>query len=86
MFDDCTSLAELNAARIKAVNSGKDLITVNNAYNKRRQEIMSQRNDFKKLQPIFIKARTVTMFQGVPVCGRSTEPNTIVLTQGGFLY
>ena len=56
MFDDCTSLAELNAARIKAVNSGKDLITVNNAYNKRRQEIMSQRNDFKKLQPIFIKA------------------------------
>lgn len=86
MFENCNTLAELNAARISMTNSGAELIDVNNAYNKRRQEILSERANFVKLTPIVVKAREVTRYCGIPLAGRTTEKGTIQFSAKGFLY
>lgn len=86
MFEECNNLAELNAARIKAANESTDLVALNNAYNKRRQEILSEKKNYVQLKPIPFKTREVLQYCGIPVAGRSPEPGTIVLTEKGFLY
>ncbi len=86
MFSNCSTLAELNAARIKAANEGKDLMTVNNAYNARRQEILNARSTFVRLTPIVAKPREVKQYCGIPVIGRCEERGCIKFTPKGFLY
>lgn len=86
MFENCGTLAELNAARIKASSEGIDLITINNAYNARRQDILTTRKPFVALTPIVVKPREVKDYCGVPVAGRSTVAGCIQLTASGFLY
>ena len=52
MFDNCNSLAELNAARISATSSDNaDIVSINNAYNKRRKEILAAKATFVRLTP-----------------------------------
>ena len=86
MFSSCNTLAELNAARIKAAGEGADLMTVNNEYNKRRQEILNSRVSFVRLTPIVVKPRETQQYCGVPVFGRSEEKGVIQFTKQGFLY
>lgn len=86
MFDDCNTLAELNAARIQYVSKGVNLLDVNNAYNIRRQEILNSRSRYIKLTPITATPREVTLYCGVPVAGRSKEKGVIKFTKEGFLY
>ena len=86
MFDDCKTLAELNAARIKATTGDCDLVAINNEYNKRRQEILTTRKPFVELTPIIVKPREVVQYCGIPVAGRSEQIGTIQLTNVGFLY
>ena len=86
MFEECTSLAELNAARIQATTGDCDLVSINNAYNKRRQEILTAKKPFMELSPIIVQPREVIKYCGVPVIGRSEQFGVIQLTESGFLY
>lgn len=86
MFEECSSLAELNAARMNAVKSGYDLVEVNNAFNDRRTKLMDEGPKGIVLNAIHIRPREVVQYCGVPVCGRSSEPGVIALTPNGFLY
>lgn len=87
MFENCTTLAELNAARIKATTEpDADLITINNFYNERRQELLASRAKYKKLTRITAKPVQPIQYCGVPVVGRSSKKGCIQLTPKGFLY
>ena len=85
MFEECNTLTELNAARIKASSDGIDLITVNNAYNNRRREILDTKKPFVVLTPIVVSPREIKRYSGVPVVGRTSIPGCIQLTDKGFL-
>lgn len=84
MFESCTTLAELNAARIQAA-SDTDIITVNNAYNARRAEILQARANFTRITPVFVTIPEPVKYSGVPVAGYSQEEGVIKLTPAGFL-
>lgn len=87
MFEECKTLMELNAARIKtAALSAIDLMHVNNSYNLRREEILNAKKPYVELQPIIVKARPVQQYCGIPVAGRSTVEGCIQLTPAGFFY
>ena len=85
MFETCNTIAELNAARVQA-SATNDLVEVNNAYNKRRQEIINSRPSFVRCKKLTGKPRPVQRCCYIPVIGRSDTPNTIVLTEKGFTY
>lgn len=85
MFENCTSLSELNAERIK-LSSSTNIVELNNAYNEARAKIINSRNHYVKLNPILPKLEPVTKYCGVPVVGRSTEEGFIMLTEKGFLF
>lgn len=85
MFENCTSLSELNAERIK-LSSNVDLVELNNAYNAARTKIINSRNHYVKLTPIFPKLEPVTKYCGVPVVGRSTKEGFLMMTEKGFLF
>lgn len=87
LFETCTTLGELNAARIKAVNDGGDIVEVNNAYNAAKTKMLESTRSFGiKLTPIVVKPREVVQYCGIRVCGRSDEVGVIKLTKNGFLY
>jgi hypothetical protein len=86
IFDDCNTLAELNAERIKATTSDVDLVTINNMYNERRQELLTSKKPFVVLKPVIVKPREVTRYSGIPIVGRTKYPGCIQLTDSGFLY
>lgn len=85
MFKDCNTLAELNAARTQAVQT-HPVIEVNNAYNQRRQEILSARRNYTKINPVFVSIPESVQYCGIPIAGRCQQVNTIQLTQKGFAY
>ena len=86
MFSDCNTLADLNARRIKLSTEGIDLIDINNAYNSRRQEILTSHKPFVKLTPIIVKAEEVVKVVAIPVVGRSQTKGCIEMVENGFLY
>lgn len=85
MFEECTSLAELNAARTKAITQGMSPVEANNAYNERRKQILAQRRNYLTIEfkPIVVEAGKP--FCSIPLVGRCQEVNTIELTDNGFL-
>lgn len=85
MFEDCKSLGELNAARIKLSSEGVPLVELNNAYNKRRQELLKSRKPYVELTKLIPAAFQPTQYSGVPVAGYSPKAGTIMLTEKGFL-
>lgn len=85
MFEDCNTLAELNAARTLAAQNNP-IVEVNNAYNARRIEILNARVTYRKVTPVFVTVADPVTYCGVPVAGRCAEANVIRLTQRGFLY
>lgn len=87
MFSNCKTLAELNAARISlSAEPNADIVSINNAYNKRRTEIMETRKPFVKLTPTVCSPRPVQRLSGIPITGRSSKPATIEITGSGILY
>lgn len=85
MFENCSTLGELNAERIKLSSEGHPLVELNNAYNKRRQEILSSRKPYVELRKIVPAAFTPTQYSGIPVAGYNSKAGTITLTPKGFL-
>ena len=85
MFENCGSLAELNAARIKAVSDGTPLVDVNNAYNARRHEILTSVRTYKTIQFTRIEKPKVQRIATLPIAGLSQEKGTISFTERGFL-
>lgn len=85
MFENCTTLSQLNAERVR-LSQSHDIVEVNNAYNAKRTKILSSRVNYNKLTPVFVTVEPLIKYSGIPVAGRSTEPNTIKLTQKGFLF
>lgn len=85
MFEECKTLAQLNAARVQAVQTG-DQVTINNAYNKRRKEIIEAHATYVQLTPIEPRIEEMPVMSCVPLIGRSTERGCIVLTEKGFLF
>lgn len=87
MFDNCNSLAELNAARISATSSDNaDIVSINNAYNKRRKEILAAKATFVRLTPQQITTKEPVNYCGIPVTGRSPIVGQITITNEGILY
>lgn len=84
MFDECTSLAELNAARTRAVQGGADVVAVNNAYNERRKEILASRVNYFKLKEMVIAAEPAQTTMGLPIRGSSGTPGVIKITMEGI--
>ncbi len=83
MFKECKNLAELNAARVKAVQT-HDPIDVNAAYNKRRAEILSAAVNYKKVQTTPIEKNTFPLMSHLPYIGTSDKPGCIEWTNNGF--
>lgn len=87
MFKDCNDLTELNRKKIEAVQSGGDLVAINNAYNARRQELLKQsKPNIVELPVTHVRAKEVVSVCGIPIAGRSTKPNTIIITKAGIYY
>lgn len=82
MFEGCTTLAELNQARVQAANGG-DIIAVNNAYNAQRKRILASRQNFVKLSfkktPVF-KQQAIAV---LPYKGRSSRSGVIEIKRDG---
>ena len=85
MFEECTTLAQLNAARVQAIQSANQ-VEVNNAYNKRRAEIIATKTVYTQLTPIEAHKVEMPVMSCVPLIGRSKERGCIALTEKGFLY
>ena len=85
MFEECTTLAQLNAARVQAIQTANQ-VEVNNAYNKRRAEIIATKTVYTQLTPIEARKVEMPIMSCVPLIGRSKERGCITLTEKGFLY
>lgn len=85
MFEECNTLAELNAARTK-LSLTEDLVVLNNAYNARRSEILQKRSNFVRQEFIKCAPNPVIKYCGIPLAGESKEPGVIKLTERGFLF
>ena len=87
MFESCETLADLNAERAKmCLAENVNIIQLNNEYNSARSRIISERNQFIKLTPIYPSYEPAQQFSGIPIAGRSTDLNCIQLTPQGFYY
>lgn len=86
MFETCETLMDLNAERAQLCTRGADIVAINNAYNVARQRIINSRNQFIKLVPKLPHIEPVEQYCSIPIAGRSTVPNTIILSNQGFLY
>lgn len=84
MFKECNTLAELNAARIKAVSSGIDIMEVNNAYNARRFEILNQRKSFTMIQFKPVPNPEPVQYKTLPIAGLSPELGVLMYKEEGF--
>lgn len=86
MFESCNTLAELNATRMKLIDS-VDTVTLNNAYNVRRTEILNTKPMFTKPNFITIIPAPAQTFAGIPCAGKSTVAGCIQFKPGvGFFY
>lgn len=83
MFEQCLTLAELNAARIKATTT-TSVTEVNNAYNKRRTEILNLFTGYKKLQLIPLEIPITDLLSFLPYQGPASVPGHIEWTSTGF--
>lgn len=87
MFENCKTLAELNAARIKAYNEpDADIMAINNAYNEARITLMA--NTTTKCKRV--KFRKLVIEPGVkycalPIAGISQTLGQVQLTAEGFM-
>ena len=87
MFENITTLRDLNAARIQAASEpGADLITINNEYNAARQRIVTERKPYTQCKTIVVKARECALHRSIPLAGHCPYPGTIELTMKGFTY
>ena len=87
MFESCETLADLNAERAKmCLTENVDIVKLNNEYNLARLRIISERNQFIKLTPIYPSFEPVQQFSGIPIAGRSTIHNCIQFTPQGFYF
>lgn len=84
MFENCKTLAELNAARIKAVTAGTDITEVNNAYNAKRYSILNQRKPFTLITFKPVPNPKPVRYQTIPIKGNSLELGTILFDGEGF--
>lgn len=83
MFEECTTLAELNQARVRAA-SGGNIVEVNNAYNTQRRKILMSRQNFTQLS--FKTAPTVKQqaIAVLPYKGRSSRRGVIEIKRDGI--
>lgn len=87
MFEECKSLADLNAARIQALmDPSADVMSINEAYNTARQSIMNTSKTYVVLEPRVVQPRAVVKYSAIPVVGTSNKRGSIQLTDKGFLY
>lgn len=85
MFETCTNLSELNAERIRLTTEGVPLVEVNNAYNEKRQKILTSRKPYVELRKLVPKAYTTKQYSGMPIAGKSDKVGSLILTSKGFL-
>lgn len=86
MFENCNTLAELTAERIRLAAT-EDIVAVNNAYNARRIDILQSKSNFTRVE--FTKLAEYPPQDkvcGIPIAGNSPKPATITLTESGFLF
>lgn len=83
MFSHCNTLAELNAARVKAASSAP-LVEVNNAYNKRRMELVNTATSFKKVETVPLVAAETELISYIPYMGQPSVPGRIEWTDNGL--
>lgn len=87
VFEQCNSLSELNARRVQIASSGTVSITeINNAYNRRRTELINTQQSYKKLSPVQLSFTEQVQASSLPLGGRSPKKNTIVISSGGILF
>ncbi len=84
MFDNCETLAELNAARIKAVSSGEDVTMVNNAYNARRYLILNKRKPFTVVTFKPVPTVQPSVYKTLPIEGDTPELGVLIYGKSGF--
>lgn len=83
MFEECTTLSELNLARLSAVKEN-NITDVNNAYNARRTEILKQRSSYNHIDVVRVELPQVELMSFLPYLGPSSAPGVIQHTAQGF--
>lgn len=84
MFDEYVTLADLNAARIRAVRDGCDIVEVNNAYNQRRAVIIGMRKAIKPIIFVQTPAGQEQKYTYLNVLGNSDRPDLIKVLPDGI--
>lgn len=83
MFEDCTTLKDLNQARVLAA-SQYPIVDVNNAYNEQRKKILSSRNNYVHLKFVDIPVVEQTPMAVLIYKGRSSKPGAIEIRSDGI--
>ena len=84
MFEKCTTLRELNAARVEEAAKGTNIVEVNNAYNARKKELMNSSVNYTRVETIPVNIETESQYLASLVYkGPSTKPGTIEITPQG---
>lgn len=87
LFEQCESLSELNARRAQVASNGEiSVIVINNAYNRRRAELINTQQNYKKVTPIPLQIESRDPVSSLPLGGYSTKKNTISITSGGIMF
>lgn len=84
MFSKCNTLSELNAARVKACAEGTPIVEVNNAYNKRKQEILTTGYNYTRYSTVPVQIEKPGSYISTLLYkGKSSKPGVIQITKDG---
>ena len=84
MFEECKTLTELNAARVKKCSEGVPIVEVNNAYNARKKELLSSNINYKTISTIKLQMKTdEACYATLVYAGEALQPGTISITPKG---
>lgn len=85
MFEECTTLLDLNKSRIDLVRSNPDkLMEINSQYQARRKQIVSAQPAYTRLKPMRPNIEDNPLIMAIPYAGAGTESLTLRYTQKGF--
>ena len=87
MFENCTTLLALNAARIKeCAVPGADIIAINNAYNEQRTKLLQKTHPVDSKQITFrpLVVERGAKYCALPIVGVSDKLGVLQLKTDGF--
>lgn len=85
MFENCSTLLDLNKARIEAVREDRSkLEIINREYQDRRKQLVAATPKYVQLKPMRPQVENRQPIMGIPYAGASEKELTLTYTKRGF--